>query len=144
MQPLLTTTIRRPFHWGIVVVAVEPPTGDIPAVVGDTLVVANAHSLIILVRHAQDIESLDGEYDFAEAEVTVRQMVGPMSSPASGRVVYEGVLDVPSGRLSVGDADDWVILPAHHGANTAVVSVEAGVPADELSPDAVHVDLWPG
>jgi hypothetical protein len=139
-QPLLTATIRRPFHWGIVVIA---PDGNaqIPEVASDTLVSSNGQGLVILVRHAQDVESFDGDFDWAEAEITVRLLVEPQAATPD-REVFRGVINVPDGRLAVGDADGDVIVPAHHGANLVVVTIEPSQPA--LSPDVVQVDLLPG
>ena len=50
---------------------------------------------------------------------------------------------MPSGRLSIGDADEESIVTAHQGSNRVIVSVDEGIPADDLSPDLVFVDLLP-
>lgn len=128
-QPLATTTIRRPFHWGIVTVGPDG-SGQLPDVAAGALVSANAHGLVILVRHAQDIESFGADFDWAEAEIVVRQLVNAESAPRPRREVFRGLINVPNGRLAVGDADGFVVVPAHEGANIVVVTVDASLPVD--------------
>ena len=76
-QPLVTTTIRRPFHWGIVVIRPAGASPDLPDVPSGTLVSTNGEALIVLVRHAQDVESFEGDFSWAETEIVVRQLVEP-------------------------------------------------------------------
>ena len=79
----------------------------------------------------------------AEAEVVVR-LVDEVAADESRREVFRGVISVPTGHLTFGDTDGEMSLPAHVGDNTVVVSVDVDVPIDDLSPDAVQVDLLPG
>ena len=144
-KPPETTTVRRPFHWGIVIVAADDWAGDLPEVDPDSLVTASERTVIIGVRHAQDSDEFDGEVlKLAEAEVVVRKLGEAASSSESRREVFRTVITVPTGRLTVGDADEEVVVSAHPGANTVLVSVDAQVPRDDMSPDAVQVDLLPG
>lgn len=139
---LMTTTIRRPFHWGIVVVDAEGSAARLPDMAPGKLVTATEHEFVVLVRLAQDVESFDDDFDLAEVAVTVRQLAAPMAS-ASRRVVVQGSVRAPSGQISIGDADAWVTVPAHHGTNAVVVCVGATLPDTKMAPDAIHVDLSP-
>lgn len=144
VQPLSTAAIRRPFHWGIVIVSAPEEGGAIPDVQPDRAVTGDEHGLIALVRHAQDVESFAEDFDWAEAEVLVRLLPDEAPESADRREVYRGMLHTPSGRVTVGDADSEVIHPAHHGWTHVVVTVDADVPEDDLSPDVIRVDLSPG
>ena len=144
-QPPQVTTVRRPFNWGIVIIAADDWAGDLPEVARDALVAANESAVIIGVRHAQDSGEFDGEFlKLAEAEVVVRRLDGSASSGESRRELFRTVITVPTGRVTVGDADEQVVVSAHRGANAVLVSVDAQVPIDDMSPDAVQVDLLPG
>lgn len=112
------------------------------------MVAANDFAVTIAVRHAQDTDEVETGDDgveyvkFAEATVVARLL---HSSPtAEGRrEVFSGVIAVPSGQLSIGDADEETIVAAHQGDNRVIVSVGDEVSADDLSPDLVYVDLLP-
>ena len=123
MLPLITTCIRRPFHWGIVVVADSESGGLIPDVDPETAVSSNEHGIVILIRHAQDIESFEGEFEWAEAEVLVRLLAQQEAHSDGRREVFRGRLATPSGRISIGD----VVHPAHKGWNKVIVSVASDV-----------------
>ena len=143
MQPLSSATIRRPFHWGIVIVASPEEGGEIPDVQPEQAVTGDEHGLIALVRHAQDIESFDGEIEWAEAEVVVRLLSEEEPASRDRRQVYRGTIRTPTGKVAVGDADGEVVHPAHHGWTTVTVTVDGHLPEDDLSPDAIQVDLSP-
>jgi hypothetical protein len=127
-----------------VVVCAPEEGGAIPDVKPGRAVTGDEHGLIALVRHAQDVESFAEESEWAEAEVLVRLLPDDAPESADRREIYRGVLHTPSGRVSVGDADSEVIHPAHPGWTRIVVTVDAEVPQDDLSPDAIRVDLSPG
>jgi hypothetical protein len=149
-DPNRVTTIRRPFHWGIVVVVGDHWDGEreVPAFDPDRMVVANDFAVTIAVRHAQDTDEVETGDDgveylkFAEATVVARLLDSPSTSEGR-RGVFSGVISVPSGRLSIGDADEETVVAAHLGKNRVTVSVDDGVQADDLSPDVVYVDLLP-
>jgi hypothetical protein len=143
MLPLITTCIRRPFHWGIVVVADSESGGSIPDVDPETAVSSNEHGIVILMRHAQDIDSFEGEIEWAEAEVLVRLLAQLETQSDGRREVFRGRLATPSGRISIGDADGDVVHPAHKGWNKVIVSVASDVSVTDLSPDAIRIDLVP-
>jgi hypothetical protein len=92
-----------------------------------------------LVRHAQDsIESFDGDWDWATASLHVRPLTASEPTPRS--IACDAVLQTPSGRLNLGDADGYVVVSVAPGRTRVVVSVED--PADK-SPDNVWIDLIP-
>jgi hypothetical protein len=139
------TTVRRPFNWGIVMIMGDDWLGELPEIRPDVPVSANERAIIVLVRHAQDSGEIEGDYvKLAETEVVVRRLDEPAAASDSRREVFRGEITTPTGRVSIGDADDWTTAPAHPGANLVVVSVDARLPLDDLSPDAVQVDLLPG
>ena len=148
MEDLMTetaaTTLRRPFYWGIVVIVADDWFGELPVLDAESHVTADDHALIVQVRHSQDTDESGNEYEEeAETVVTVRLLDDP-EPPAEGRrEVFRGIVNVPSGRLNVGDAEEEATLAAHTGHNTIVVSVDASTPDDMFFPDAIWVDLLP-
>jgi hypothetical protein len=143
VQPLATALIRRPFHWGIVIITDAKAGEQIPEVEPDLPVTADDHGIIALVRHAQDISSFEDDFEWAEAEVLVRLLSAEATSSAERREIYRGPLLVPSGSISIGDADGEVIHPAHHGSNVVVVSVAADLDPANLQADRIQIDLLP-
>lgn len=143
-QPLMSVTVRRAFGWGIVVLVDDDPEhGEVPDVDPEQPVSATETGMVVLVRHATDTDEYD-EDDMlvpAQAEVTIRLLAESQPDDPSRAVLYTGVLRVPSRRLSVGDANDEIVVPAHH-ANLVTVSVEVGAVIDDGA-DAVRVDLAP-
>lgn len=143
-QPLMSVTVRRPFHWGVVVlVDAASEHGDVPDVDPERPVSATETGMVVLVRHAQDTDEY-GDDDVlvpAHAEVTIRLLAEPQPDDPTRAVLHSGVLRVPSRRLSVGDADDEIVVPTHH-ANLVTVSVDVGTVVDEGA-DAVRIDLAP-
>lgn len=117
--------------------------GAIPDVEPGRAVTGDEHGLIASVRHAQDVESFADDVDWAEAEVVVRLLPEAAAESATRRVVYRAKLHTPSGRVTVGDADSEVVCPAHEGWTHVVVTVDADLPGDDLSPEQVGVDLSP-
>jgi hypothetical protein len=149
-DPNRVTTIKRPFHWGIAVVVGDDWDGnrEVPAFDPDRMVAANDFAVTIAVRHAQDTNEVeigdDGvEYvKFAEGTVVAR-LLDAQPTGEGRREIFSGMIAVPSGRLSIGDADEETIVTAHLGDNRVIVSVDDVVPADDLAPDRVYVDLLP-
>lgn len=144
-QPLTSVTVRRAFGWGIVVLAdADPDHGEVPDVEPDQPVSATENGMVVLVRHATDSDAYDDDdvLVLAQAEVTVRLLAEPEADDPERTVLHTGLLRVPSRRLSVGDADDEVVLGVHH-ANLVTVSVAAGADVDDGA-DSVRIDLAPG
>jgi hypothetical protein len=144
MQPLAAARIRRPFHWGIVVVSDVESIGLVPDVDPERAVSANENGFVALIRHAQDVDSFGGEFEWAEAEVLVRLLTEAGPPTSDRREVFRGRLKTRTGRISVGDADGEVVHPAHAGWNEVVVTVGSDVNDTDLSPDAIRIDLLPG
>ena len=150
MEPNRATTIKRPFHWGIVIIVGDDWGGEseVPAFDPARMVAANDFAVTIAVRHAQDTDEVETGDDgveyvkLAEATVVARLLDSPPTDEGR-REVFSWVIAVPSGRLSIGDADEETIVAAHQGNNRVIVSVDDEVPADDLSPDLVYVDLLP-
>jgi hypothetical protein len=144
VQPLRTIVIRQPFHWGLVFIQADGAVADMPDVDPDHLISANATGIMVRVRHAQDTDSTADPIEFAEVEVTVRVLTEPEDVSASRRVAFQGALAASTGRITFGDADRWIVVPAHVGANELVISVDVSAAIDELFVDAFRVDVLPG
>lgn len=143
MGPLSTTTIRRPFHWGLVVLVGRDWAGEYPEVRPDRPVTASDRVVLIPVVHAQDTDEFEGDsLVFAAAEVVVRRWARMPEMTAQLQEVYRGRLEVPNGDLTVGDADSWATVPVGAGSKTIAVSYDQGTPLDD-SPDRVWIDLAP-
>ncbi|HVK30221.1 MAG TPA: hypothetical protein VM575_17920 [Nocardioides sp.] len=139
MQALHTVAVTRPWHWGIAILSDPSLGGEIPEVDPKARVSANANGVVVLVRHAQDVESLEGDFDWAEATVTIRHWSAAPEIEADRTVVFEGVLATPTGRLWLGDADEEVVMT---GLSTET-ALRVLSPSDDLaSPDHVWVDVW--
>ncbi|MFJ5956310.1 hypothetical protein ACIQC5_10160 [Paenarthrobacter sp. NPDC092416] len=137
-QPILVTSIRRPWHRGIAVVTGPGQTEDFPEIEPDRPFCSTSGALVIMVRHAQDIDDID--LGFAEVTVSIALHQNEVVPEAGYHAVGGGVLSTPEGTLSVGDADMEVVVPAQKGITQFRVSVAD--PA-ESSPEHVRVDLWP-
>jgi hypothetical protein len=139
VQALSTLTVRRPWHWGIVVLSDPTLGGEIPDVDPGARVSAHGNGIVVLVRHAQDIPSFDGDFDWAEATATVRHWSEEPTAELGRTALFQGALATPSGRLWLGDADNGVVISGL--TETSVLRVSS--PSDELdSPDQIWIDVW--
>lgn len=139
MQPLTSVVVTRPWHWGIAIISDPSLGGEIPEVRPDARVSANRSGVVILVRHAQDIESFEGDFEWAEARVSVRYWASAPEISDGTTVVFEGTLATPTGRLWIGDADDEVVI----SGLTTSSKIRIASPSKDLdSPDQVWVDTW--
>jgi hypothetical protein len=95
--------VQRSFGWGFVLIA-DSRAPDIPDLFGDGIVVATSTAVAVLVRHAQDVnaEGLDDEDEVPPFSVSVHVWTGRSTDVAT---IFDGVIAVPSGQLTVGDAD---------------------------------------
>jgi hypothetical protein len=139
VQPLSEVTLVRPWHWGIAIVA--DPEGEVPEVQPGQAVTIGESGLVILVRHAQDIEAevFEGDGEWATATVHVKTLAEAESTPRP--VLCDVVLNTPTYRLGIGDADGEVIVPCPGMGRTRLV-----VSADDVGEgglDEVWVDLLP-
>ncbi|MBS42203.1 MAG: hypothetical protein CMH83_03290 [Nocardioides sp.] len=139
MQALHTVAVTRPWHWGIAILSDPSLGGEIPEVDPKARVSASSNGVVVLVRHAQDVESFEDDFDWAEATVTIRHWSAAPETEADRTVVFEGVLATPTGRLWLGDADEEVVMT---GLSTET-ALRVLSPSDDLdSPDHVWVDVW--
>ena len=108
VQPFYEMTLVRPWHWGIAILSA--PGAAVPETLGESLVTATEKTLVVKVCHAQDIEAevFEGDWEWATATVRVRHLA-EFAEPAE-TVVWEGVLHLADGRLSIGDADSEVTV----------------------------------
>ena len=129
-------TIRRPFEWGIVLIADSEHGGELPELQRGHPCAAGPSVLIVVVRHAQDTDAdlaaLDPNDVVPSFEVTVRcwKARPPLESPT-----FLTELDLSSGSVEIGDADRWDALILAPGRWKVSVKAE---PADH--PEVV--DLW--
>jgi hypothetical protein len=138
MQPLYEVTLARPWHWGIAIVST--PNAAVPETLEPTLVTATPDALVIKVRHAQDIEAevFEGDWDWATAAIHVRSLTE--FDQTQEPTVFEGLLQLPTGDLSIGDADSEVRLTDL--SNPSRVRVYAASDSD-FGATSVRIDLAP-
>jgi hypothetical protein len=138
MQPLFEVTLARPWHWGIAIVSA--PGAAVPETLEPSLVTATRDALIIKVKHAQDIEAevFEGGWDWATASIHVRSLTE--FNPADESVVFEGLLRLPDGLLTIGDADSQVRL--NDLSNPSRVRVYAD-DASDAGAASVRIDIAP-
>ena len=107
-----TWQTRRPFWWGIVLF-MDREASDVPALTDD-LVSQSATGLAVKVLHAQDVDLVGFEADdvIPPAQVQIEVRIGD-SRPSNA--VFSGVIDVPSGVLTVGDAEQEDAIEIGHG-----------------------------
>lgn len=93
---------RRSFSWGLLLVLCRD-AGDLPEFT-DAVVSQSPHGLAVKVLHAQDVDLHGFENDqvIPPAEFGVEVLVGDRPP---GDVPFSGLIDVPSGVLTLGDAE---------------------------------------
>ncbi len=95
----------RAFNWGVLLITDSKELFEPPDIRGG--VAATSTCVAVPVRHAQDVDlaALDLRPDdvVSPAYVTVRCTVG---RGTGGPFNFEGSIACPTGRLSIGDADD--------------------------------------
>ena len=123
-------TATRSFAWGVLVVG-DAESHDIPPLEPLRTIAATDSTVVIRVRHAQDVT------DIEDSEFLVNLRVAADSGHGEGVVA---TVAVPSGRLSVGDANAADIVNLRPGRWRLRIEVEPDdVPervAVWLSPDA--------
>lgn len=92
----------RPFWWGLLLL-MDRDASDVPELT-EAVVSQSAHGLAVKVLHARDVDLHGFESDevIPPAKVQVDVLVG--DRPRS-EVLSSGVIDVPSGVLTLGDAE---------------------------------------
>jgi hypothetical protein len=130
-------SVRRPFHWGIVLLGDSSADLDLNADATDNIRTGR-HHLAIAVRHAQDVDD--------EPDVALDQPIPPFEVTVSCRVQphaetdaqFSAVLNVPSGRISLGDADEEIYFNVSPGGWLVQLTWQ---PADH--PEHVDVRVSP-
>lgn len=138
MQPLFEVTLTRPWHWGIAIMSA--PGAAVPETLEPSLVTATPDALVIKVKHAQDIEAevFEGDWDWATASIQVRSLTD--FKPADESVAFEGLLRLPAGELTIGDANSEVRL--NDLSNPSRVRVYATDTSD-AGAASVRIDIAP-
>ena len=108
---------------------------DFPVIEPDRPFCSTSGALVVMVRHAQDVEGID--LGFAEVMVSIALHQNEVVPKGGDQAVGGGVRSTPEWTLSVGDADMEVVVPAHK-VMTTQFRVTAADPAD-LSPEHVRV-----
>ena len=107
-DPTPTLVLRRSFGWGIVMVEDEQQRG--PPAPEDTVVTSSKTGLTVTVHHAQDV-AFDGlAPDDPIPGFIVAVDCWRTAAPAGTTVIWEGDLDIPLGRLLIGDAEREDVL----------------------------------
>ena len=104
----------QPFHWGLLIAHDHDAEWEVPTKVGKGYVVGTTSCLAIPVRHSQDIAICDdGDSDapVPQAEVDVVLTTRPLEEVPD----YDGPLQCPTGRLQVGDADEYRLVQVPAG-----------------------------
>jgi hypothetical protein len=123
---------KRPFSWGLVLL-LDRDTSEIPQLT-DSVVSQSTGGMAVKVLHAQDVDlsGLGADDIVPPAEVEVEIHIG---ADAPGDVPFSGTIDVPSGVLTVGDADQEHALDL--GAGRWAVQVDCEPPEH-----AERVRVW--
>lgn len=100
---------------------------DLPSRVGDEPVIASPSVVVVVVRHASDVDHLDdGEFKVGLQVRSGAEAVMPC---------FEGTILLGSGRLSIGDVDHEDVLPVAPGRYRLQIET---APADHPE----HVTIW--
>ena len=136
MQPLIEVTVRRPWHWSVVVLG--DPRAEVPTPLRGQAIAVGDGVIAIGVRHAQDVdtEQLEGDWSWATAAIHLRSLVE--AEPVQRHVLCDVVFATPQETVAVGDADGMVVLPAPGLRTRFVVSTDV---VDLTGLDQVWVDL---
>ncbi len=113
----------QPFHWGLLTAFDDERSWGLPADVGSHQVVATSTCVAVPVLHAQDVEideCADTNAPMPEAEVEVVLTDVPLDGP----VDFVGELQCRSGRLAVGDADEYHVVAVVPGVHRVQVRLE--------------------
>lgn len=105
---------KRSFAWGVLMVG-DAESSDIPTIPVGATVASTATTVVLAVRHAQDVDDVDQ----SEFLVEVRCALGAGDADC----IYASIA-VPSGRLAVGDADHVDVVRVRPGPVRLRIEVE--------------------
>jgi len=117
-EPECRLEFHRPFHWGVLFIG-DPETVDIPEMRLDGAISSSAALVAVPVRHAQDIE-YSGREKIHPFAVSVSCSPGVDQGQ---ELSFDGVINLPSGLMSVGDADSASILTLAPGTYRIQIAV---------------------
>lgn len=121
---------KRPFAWGVVLfqdrdsVLVRELTGP--------PISQSLDGFVVTVRHSQDVD-LDGFADDDEVPATEVQIEIRLDQAAQGPGTFSGVIEVPSGVLTVGDADHMDALAIGAGRWSVQMDCEPPIHSDRVT-----------
>lgn len=105
--------------------------GEIPDLT-DAQVASSPTGLSVKVLHAQDVDLSDYEPDDVVPPARVRVEVH-VEERQSTEVTFEGRIDVPSGVLTIGDAEDEAELEIGSGSWSVQVACDADEHAESVA-----------
>lgn len=136
MSALGETTVTRSWQWGAAVIgdpsAAPPAPTEAPVTIG-------TGAVVLRLRHAHDVELVEGRSSLATATCHVRVLTEAEAPPRT--VLCDVVLETPSGKLSLGDGAEAVVVEAGGALRHRLVVTAAAVRARGL--DEVWVDVVP-
>jgi hypothetical protein len=97
-----TWQVKRPLWWGLLLL-LDRDTSEVPEST-DAVVSTGTEGLAVKVLHAQDVD-LSGFDDHEVVPLALVQIEINVGAAPPGDVAFSGEIDVPSGVLSVGDAE---------------------------------------
>jgi hypothetical protein len=121
----------QPFRWGLLLAFDAEGSWDPPGDVGGGQVVATRTCVAVPVLHASDVEldeSADPDAPVPEAHVEV-VLTGVA---LHGQVDFAGLLECPSGRLHVGDAEEHHLVDVAPGTHRVQVRLDPGEHAERV------------
>jgi hypothetical protein len=122
-------SIERPFEWGGLLLA-DRDAEILPEVERGATIGANQNAIWLVVRHAQDFDFTNEE--LGKPTVRVEVSIGLPETPCD----FEGIIELLSGHLTVGDADDEQVVEVPSGIYRIQISLDQPNHAE-----AVHVWL---
>ena len=106
----------QPFRWGLLLAFDEQESFDLPPDLGDEAIASSPSCLAVPVLHAADVDvSDDWPDEAAPPPATVTGPVGVGEPLPTGVAEFDGRLSCPSGRLSIGDAENERTLDVPRG-----------------------------
>jgi hypothetical protein len=130
MDPMDYWRIKRFFEWGIVLL-LDRDSVDVPEL-SRSPVSQSPQGLVVEVHHAQDVD-LDGFADDDDVPSAEVQIAIWLDHEPPGPGTFSGVIEVPSGVLTVGDADHQDALAIGAGRWSAQIDCEPPVHSDRVT-----------
>jgi hypothetical protein len=130
MVPMDSWQTKRTFGWGIVLF-LDRDSGDVPEL-SDSPVSQSPHGFVVKVHHAEDVDldGFAGDKGVPPAEV---QILIWLDREAPGPGTFSGVIEVPSGVLTVGDADHEDALAIGAGRWSVQIDCEPSIHSDRVA-----------